>query len=511
MYIGSRNLCIGCMRQLDSEGNCPFCGLIQSDYNPIPRCLTPGTELAGRYITGKVLGEGSFGITYMGWDKRLGMAVAIKEYFPSEMVSRDVICGSDNSVYLYENQKKDEYENYLKKFWDEAKCLSRFNQIRGIVSVLDFFYENNTAYIVMQYIDGISVKEYVAKNGRINAKWVLEMIHPVLTALEQVHVTGIVHRDISPDNMIITRDGNLVLIDFGAARMHNIDHTKTMTVMFKRGFSPEEQYRIKGRWGAYTDVYSVCAVMYFMMTGNVPVDSVIRALGDDMPSLVSMKDIEISVRQRKVIMKGMAVSAKNRWKSVRELYEALYDEDFAEKRPGWRKKVYYRMAAGTGLFLMLFGIYGFFGAGAEQQNVKTGSGDVWAESAGKADAVPEAEVLLRENIFGITKQKEKKKVKVPLLAGLQAEEAKKKLEKKKLKCRINRVESYKDKERVIRQSIKGGKKVVQGTCVTLTVSKGKETPPSVPTASPAARASGAGQGSSEDKTRQQDRFAGIIQ
>lgn len=565
MYISGKNLCIGCMRPLDSERACSFCGLIQEDYSPIPRCLAPGTELAGRYITGKVLGEGSFGITYMGWDKRMGMAVAIKEYFPSDMVSRDVICGSDNSVYLYESQKKCDYDTYLKKFFDEAKCLSRFNQIKGIVSVLDFFYENNTAYIVMQYIDGISVKEYVAKNGKINAKQVLEMIRPVLTALEQVHATGIVHRDISPDNMIIRRDGSLVLIDFGAARMHNIDYTKTMTVMFKRGFSPEEQYRTKGRWGAYTDVYSVCAVVYFMMTGKAPVDSVIRALGDDMPSLATMKEIGIPLRQRKAVMKGMAVSAKNRWQSIRELYEALYDEDFARERLGGKNIIFRRLAAGAGLFLMLFGTYGFFGAGDEKQNAQISSGNALADSGGKADATPEAEALLMENFLSMPKEKAekrlesyqdrlivnweqnysddvkkdciisqsvsegtklvegekhpvtfvvsrgKKKVKVPALAGLRVEAAREKLEKKKLKCKINRVESAKEKGTVIRQSIKDGKKVANGTCVTLTVSKGKVTVPSVPAAAPTARPSDPGQGSKGGKTGQREKFVGVIQ
>ncbi len=529
MYINGKNLCIGCMRPLDSEGACSFCGLIQADYSPIPRCLTPGTELAGRYVTGKVLGEGSFGITYMGWDKKMGMPVAVKEYFPSDMVSRDVICGSDNSVYLYENQKKRDYDSYLKKFLDEAKCLSRFNQIRGIVSVLDFFYENNTAYIVMQYIDGVSVKEYVAKNGAINAKQVLEMIRPVLTALEQVHATGIVHRDISPDNMIITRDGNLVLIDFGAARMHNIDHTRTMTVMFKRGFSPEEQYRTKGRWGAYTDVYSVCAELYFMMTGKTPVDSVIRALGDDMTSLVSMKEIGISLRQRKAVMKGMAVSAKNRWQSIRELYEALYDEDFARDRGWWKNKIFRRLAAGAALFLLLSGAYGFFRVEAGKQNVQTGSGSGLTESDREAGTLPESGVPLLEDFPGLPKEKAEEKVKVPALTGLGAATAREKLERKKLKCKIKRVESAKEKGIVIRQSIKNGKMVAKGTCVTLTASKGKPPAAPVPTAVPAAGASDSGQrnksektgqssksektgqSSKSEKTGQSGKFAGVIQ
>lgn len=329
MRIKERNLCISCMHPLGEERVCSFCGFEQETYNPIPRCLAPGTILADRYVTGRVLGEGSFGITYIGWDTVMEIPVTIKEYFPSDMVSRDVICGSDNRVYLYENDKTKNYAVQLKKFMNEAKCLSRFNQVKGIVSARDFFYENDTAYIVMQYIDGISVKEYVKKNGKIDADRVLKMMHPVLVALEQVHNSGIIHRDISPDNIMITGKGDLVLIDFGAARLRNVDSTKTMTVMFKQGFSPEEQYRTKGKWGPYTDVYSICATMYYMMTGVAPVDSVIRALGDDIPSLVPMKKLGITLRQRRGIMKGLAVSAQDRFQTIRELCEVLYGEKSA--------------------------------------------------------------------------------------------------------------------------------------------------------------------------------------
>lgn len=341
MYINFRNLCIGCMRPLGSDEICPHCGLKQDEYTPIPRCLTPGTVLAERYMTGKVLGEGAFGITYIGWDLSMDIPVAVKEYFPSDMVSRDVICGLGNDVYLYENEKRKDYDSYLDKFFNEAKCLSRFNQIEGIVSVRDFFYENNTAYIVMQYIEGISVKQYIERNGKIPAKKVIKMIRPVLQALKQVHGTGIVHRDISPDNIMIKPDQSLTLIDFGAARVRNTDTSRTMTVMFKRGYSPEEQYRYKGKWGPYTDVYSICATIYFMITGVPPTDSVIRALKDEMPSLVGMKELGIPVSQRKAVMKGLAVSLKNRWQNIDELYQALY-EDREEGKLGERIECWYR-------------------------------------------------------------------------------------------------------------------------------------------------------------------------
>lgn len=395
MNINGQNLCIGCMRPINLSEGCPFCGLKPEEYNPIPRCLKPGTELAGRYVTGKVLGEGSFGITYMGWDKELLIPVAVKEYFPRDMVSRDVICGSGNSVYLYESEKKNSYKDYLKKFWQEAKCLSQFNQVAGVVSVLDFFYENNTAYIVMQYIDGISVKKYVSEHGVMPADCVLESIRPVLLALEQVHNTGIVHRDISPDNLMIKKDGSLVLIDFGAARMRNVDDTKTMTVMFKRGFSPEEQYRYRGRWGAYTDVYSICATIYFMMTGKTPLDSVIRTFGDGMTSLVSMKKLDIPVRQRRAIMKGLALHAKDRWQNIGELYEALYHEEKGERIICRRR---YRKAAAVIGLVVLAGILagGSYHwrtmAEAENERIAVQVGQVSPEPEGAVTKAPEETV-----------------------------------------------------------------------------------------------------------------------
>lgn len=326
MNVNTYNLCIGCMMPLGQEAECRFCGLKQEEYSPFSQCLLPGTELAKRYVIGKVLGEGSFGITYIGWDKLLDVRIAIKEYFPHDMVDRDTICGTDNNVHLYKKEERDNYDSYIKKFVDEAKCLARFNHVREIVSVLDFFYENNTAYIVMQYIDGVSVKEYVQKNGKMSAKRVLEKMRPVLNALNRVHNMNIIHRDLSPDNIMIRKNGTLVIIDFGAAKAGNMNSGKMTTLILKKGFSPAEQYNVKSKFAEYMDVYSICASMYYMMTGQVPPDSIMRILEDDMPSLVSMEGLDIPVKQCRIIMKGMSVYAKNRWQNIGELYKALYGE-----------------------------------------------------------------------------------------------------------------------------------------------------------------------------------------
>lgn len=522
MRIHDENICIGCMKPLGSESGCPFCGMKQDEYNPIPRCLLPGTELAGRYILGKVLGEGSFWITYIGWDQHMEIPVAVKEYFPSEMVSRDVICGKGNHVYLYENSGKNRYEDDLKKFLNEARCLSRFNDVTGIVSVLDFFYENNTAYIVMQYIDGVSVKQYVEQNGKIPAEQVIRAMEPVLLALEQVHQTGIVHRDISPDNIMIKKDGSLVLIDFGAARMRNMDYTKTMTVMFKRGFSPEEQYRYKGRWGAYTDVYSISATMYFMMTGSPPTDSVIRALGDELPSLVSMKELKIPAKQKKAVMKGMEVIAKNRWQSVGQMYTALYEEEHISAFSyGWKtKKVVFPC-----LFLaaiLIFGGSRLLGSGGgniavsspkSADNARETVDIVVKASDEKQPETPDIGEPVRNNLTPAD-SKEKERVKVPRLSGLTVGEAKKILEKKKLRWKIKKVESRQERGIVLSQSISRGKQVVRGKTITISVSRGRTEPTPKP-ASTKKPGSGQQRDSSQGKSREKTRtdtegFAGVI-
>lgn len=155
MQVNGLQLCIGCMHTLTNIKECSHCGMIQTEYAPLPRCLVPGTKLANRYVLGKVLGEGSFGITYIGWDEIRNIPVAIKEYYPADLVSRDVLRSKDKKVYAFEKDDASDYETQLQKFYEEAQNLSRFNQLTSIVSVYDFFYENQTAYIVMNYIEGI--------------------------------------------------------------------------------------------------------------------------------------------------------------------------------------------------------------------------------------------------------------------------------------------------------------------------------------------------------------------
>lgn len=335
MKVNGRERCVGCMKPLTAEGRCAYCGLQQDKYRPIPRCLRPGMCLRDRYVLGRVLGEGSFGISYIAWDCLLDTVVAIKEYFPASLVSRHISEeDEDTNVYIYEKRESQKYQESLKKYLGEAKSLSAYYDLDGIVSVRDFFYANNTAYIVMGYVDGISVKEYVEKNGPIEGEKFLRMLEPVIQSLAKVHQTGVLHRDISPDNMLLTRDEKLVLIDFGAARKENINMTSSMTVVFKRGFSPEEQYRTRGQQGAWTDVYALCATAYYALTGKAPDESIQRVLEDDMPSLTEMTDVDLPMQQKRAFMKGMTVDFHHRYQTMDELYQGLYQQGRDKKHLG---------------------------------------------------------------------------------------------------------------------------------------------------------------------------------
>lgn len=530
MWIGGVNLCIGCMNPLDDSGECSFCHFRQDKYQPIPRCLLPGTVLAERYVLGRVLGEGSFGITYMGWDPILDHRVAIKEYYPSDFVSRDVIRGTDKNVYVYEKQGKEEYQENLNKFLNEARCLTRFNQWDGIVSVRDFFYENETAYIVMEYIHGASVKEYIRKHGPMQGKQVLQLMKPVLEALAKVHKTGLVHRDISPDNILFSDKNELVLIDFGSARVRNMEMTKSMTVVFKRGYSPEEQYRAKGRQGAWSDVYAICATMYFMLTAKTPEDAIERVIGAPMKSLVDMPEVELRTRQKEALMKGISIRAEDRYEAIEKLMAELYAEessDTGERNRMGRKR--FGIAAAVSIclfFLMSAFLRNRQSLGETYSSVSsvsrravpttsaatasptpiryemircTGLTKKKAQSALDGLESPELTVkwkkaysnrvkkghIMRQSIkagtFWFENQKKTltltlsrgpKPVTVPDVKGILLEEAKNRLKKKDLKYKIAWQNSRIGEKLVIRQSYNAGDKVAKGTSITLTVSRG---------------------------------------
>jgi len=234
-------ICMSCFAEL-KPGNafCTECGYNEAEHIPAPHLLRPRTILNGKYLLGKVLGEGGFGITYIGWDLTLDLKVAIKEFFPTGFVSRETT--STTTVSPLEGQQGEFFLKTREKFIDEAKTLAKFRTLPGIVSVNEFFIENNTAYIVMEYIEGETLKGYLASRGGVlPSEQLFEMMKPVMVSLNEVHKKGLIHRDISPDNIMITREGYVKLLDFGAAREFIDSGNKSLSIMLKPGYAPEEQ------------------------------------------------------------------------------------------------------------------------------------------------------------------------------------------------------------------------------------------------------------------------------
>lgn len=312
--------CYNCMNPVDAgTAMCPHCGQAPSGVNPVHQLKT-GTLLKNRYLIGKSLGQGGFGITYIGFDTTLDLRVAIKEYYPNGISNRnhevtDDVTQTSSSADLYNKGKF--------RFLLEAKTLARFNEEPGVVSIRDFFEANNTAYIVMEYLDGVTLKRFVESRGKISANALLWAMRPVIRSLEKVHAQGLVHRDIGPDNIMVLRNGTLKLLDFGSAR--EVGGDKSLSVMLKPGYAPEEQYRSKGKQGPWTDVYALCATIYFCLTGVKPEESVERLVDDTLRRPTEL-GADITPAQESVLLRGMAVRAADRYQSMDELVIALKDQ-----------------------------------------------------------------------------------------------------------------------------------------------------------------------------------------
>lgn len=329
--IDPNKLCPGCMRTLEQQtGICPYCGYDREKEEQAgsARTLKPLTILAGKYLLGRVLGEGGFGITYLAWDLNMEMPVAIKEYFPVGLATRDARNASNEAISIMPGDKLTYYENGLKGFGQEARNLAKFRQLPGVVSVKELFFENQTAYLVMEYVEGISLSKYLEKNGPLSEKVTLEIMSPLLHALAQVHREGIIHRDISPDNIMVGEGGKVTLIDFGSARMSTGNETKSLTILLKHGYAPPEQYQTRGKQGPWTDIYALCATMYRMMSGHVPEESIDRMGEDLLKPLIQLKegnpDVRVSSHVSQVISKGLRIQSGERYQSVEELIEDLY-------------------------------------------------------------------------------------------------------------------------------------------------------------------------------------------
>lgn len=287
--------------------------------------LQRNTGLIGRYVIQEVLGQGGFGITYLGIDKLYGNKVAIKEYYPQEIAMRKA--QYEDVVTVTSIEEKNNYDKGKKRFLDEAQVMARFNKNEGIVKILDFFEANNTAYIVMEYLEGITLKQYLGKYGVLQFRNLIEMMLPLLEALIEIHSQGLIHRDISPDNIMVQHNSKLKLMDFGAARDYTESGNKSLTVILKPGYAPPEQYQTHGVQGPWTDIYALCATIYKCLTGITPPDAIARVM-DDKFKEPDQLDGKLSPDIKKILWKGMNIFPEERYQDIVEFGEDVCDALF---------------------------------------------------------------------------------------------------------------------------------------------------------------------------------------
>ena len=314
------NICMGCMGDKGQAELCPHCGYIEGTEPPGGQYLLPRTMLSGKYLIGKGLGHGGFGITYLAYDTVLKRKLAIKEYLPQDCATRAV--GQSRVSPFSGEEKQEQFEYGVDKFLEEARTLAQFDGHPNIVGVRDFFKENGTAYLVMNFLSGETLKDYLRRHNRaLGYQQALKIMLPVMDALRTVHAAGVLHRDVSPDNIFLTNGGQVKLIDFGAARQPR-DGQRSISVILKPGYAPEEQYRSRGKQGPWTDVYATGATLYRAITGKVPAESLDR-LDQDTLAPPSQLGVRIPPEAEAALLRAMAVRATDRYQSIQAFKDAL--------------------------------------------------------------------------------------------------------------------------------------------------------------------------------------------
>ena len=319
LQVNGHTLCSLCFSEILPGGRgCNHCQKV-SNKSKYPSILKEETILAGRYSVGQVLGKGGFGVTYLCYDLVLNKKVAIKEFFPDAIACRTTEGGT---VSAMDNTQTEDFRSYAEKFYEEAKLVSKFNGNPNVISVYEFFYENGTAYFVMEALEGVDLKQYVQnKGGKIDIGEALFVADKMLDALMVVHSAGVLHRDISPDNIYICKNGDIKLIDFGAARqvvgVGSDDAAMGLSVILKQSFAPIEQYQRRGAQGPWTDIYSLGATLYYVITG-IRIDDALSRI--DSPEL-DMAEIPLPLAE--VLKKMLAVKHTDRFQSVFEVKTAI--------------------------------------------------------------------------------------------------------------------------------------------------------------------------------------------
>ncbi len=319
-------LCMDCFSVKGPYEVCPYCGYVEGTPPKQPHYLTPGTILGDHIIVGTVIGVGGFGITYKCFNTALGIIVAVKEFYIVGLVNRSP---GERRVGLLSGDKAGQYEERLKRFRMEAQSVTQFGKAKDIVNVNDYFEENGTAYIVMEYIDGVLLKDYLEKQGPMEPEAALSTIMPIIEAVKKIHSKGIIHRDVSPDNIFIASEESIKIFDFGAAQLNDTKAGMAAEPVIKVGYSPLEQYRDTSKQGFYTDVYAVGAILYHMLTGVPPIESTEREFKDKLKSPMEA-GAKISANVDRAVMEALAVRPELRFQGIQQFQDALLNKRIAE-------------------------------------------------------------------------------------------------------------------------------------------------------------------------------------
>lgn len=322
-----KTLCMGCMEQIDDSGVCPFCGYSDSTvYNP--SYLAPKTVLDGRYVVGRLISYNGESALYIGYDNISGDKVFVKEYMPDALCSRSKsgpeLCVDHGSVV--------QYKNYMSEFVELNKSLSRLRTMSHIVAPIDMFSQNNTAYVILQYTEAITLKQYLADNaGELTWEQVKKLFPPLLTTLSCVHNSGILHRGISLETILVTDRGELKLTGFSIAAIRTIN--TDLAPELYTGYSAPEQYSASEWEGTWTDVYGVAAVMYRLLTGCMPTEPMARVGRDSLLEPAKINS-HVPANVSKVIMQAMRLSCETRIHTVTDFVTKLFEQpSYMDKLP----------------------------------------------------------------------------------------------------------------------------------------------------------------------------------
>lgn len=393
--------CFRCMSSLEKKnGVCPSCG-----YNNAVRSNHAGelpfSLIADRkYTVGKALGRGGFGITYVGLNNQLGKRVAIKEYFPAEICER---AGDGFGLRAASPEVARRFEEGKQKVLREARIIARMEDISNIVRIHDCLSENNTVYIVMEFIEGETLAERVARSGAMAWPEAWRTLEPIGLATNQMHAKGMIHRDISPDNIMIRKDnGESVLLDFGAASAMLLDGKKHANLM-KEGYAAPEHYKENSVIDGRSDEYAWCATLYFALTGSRPEGAMQRAYAPGCTTPPGKLCASLPAEADRLLMKGMSVAPTDRYETLGELVRLMRPYAGRRQKKGWRVAVRGIAIAAAAVCALTVGLGAMGGERRTPQVGRTAEAAMLYDAPGVDNAHP----LDRRTYFSVIKETRK--------------------------------------------------------------------------------------------------------